>query len=214
MKRCVPILVLITFALGGCFSNTYYAGMEKLGYEKREILSDRVENARESQQEAKEQFSSALERYKSVINVDGGDLEDKYDTLSAEYETSYDMAEDVRDRIAKVEDVAGALFAEWKEEVKQISNPNLRSKSSKKFSATKNRYDRLISAMKRASSKMDPILTAFKDQVLYLKHNLNAKAIDALEGELATIQSNVGSLIKEMEKSIAEADAFIKTLDE
>lgn len=214
MKRCVLILAVLTLALGGCFSNTYYAGMEKLGYEKRDILSDRVENARESQQEAKEQFASALDRYKSVVSFDGGDLEDKYDTLSAEYETSLDMAEDVRDRIASVEDVAGALFVEWKQEIKQISSPTLRSKSSRKYSTTKNRYEKLIAAMKRASSKMDPILTAFRDQVLYLKHNLNAKAIDALEGELASIQSNVGTLIREMEKSIAEADAFIKTLDQ
>lgn len=214
MKRLVVLLALTCLVLSGCFSNTYYAGMEKLGYEKRDILADRVETARESQQDAKEQFASALDRYKSVVNVDGGDLEDKYDTLSAEYETSAEMAEDVRDRIAKVEDVAGALFTEWKAEIKEISTPSLRSASSKKYSATKTKYNKLISAMHKASSKMDPILTAFKDQVLYLKHNLNAKAIAALEGELATIQSNVGTLIKEMERSIAEADAFIKTLDQ
>ena len=64
MKRLVLIssLFLLMFSMG-CQS-AYYAGMEKLGYDKREILADRVENARESQQDAKEQFASALERYK------------------------------------------------------------------------------------------------------------------------------------------------------
>jgi len=195
----------------GC-QKAYYAGMEKLGYDKREILSDRVEKARESQQDAKEQFASALDRYKSVINFDGGQLEEKYETLKDEYEDCEGRADDVRDRIASVEDVADALFTEWSEEIGQYTNARLKADSQKKLTATKRSYAKLIKAMKRASAKMDPVLAAFKDQVLYLKHNLNAKAIASLEGELTTIRSNVDRLIKEMESSIAEADSFIKTL--
>ncbi|MEF2229338.1 MAG: DUF2959 domain-containing protein, partial [Pseudodesulfovibrio sp.] len=195
----------------GC-QKAYYAGMEKLGYDKREILADRVENARESQQDAKEQFASALERYKSVVSVDGGKLEEKYETLSNEYDDCEARAGTVRDRIASVEDVAKALFDEWAAEIKQYSNAKLKADSQKKLNATKARYNTLIKSMRRAAAKMDPVLAAFKDQVLYLKHNLNAKAIAALEGELTTIRTNVGSLIREMEKSMAEADSFIKTL--
>ncbi|QGY39580.1 DUF2959 family protein [Pseudodesulfovibrio cashew] len=213
MKRIVLALTLFSliFTLG-C-QKAYYSAMEKVGYDKREILSDRVENARESQQDAKEQFANALERYKSVVNFDGGELEEKYEILNSEYETSEAMAEDVRDRIESVEDVAEALFEEWADEITQYTSSKLRRASQQKLSATKSRYNKLIRAMKKASAKMDPVLHAFKDQVLYLKHNLNAKAIASLEGELTTIQSNVGTLIKEMEKSIAEADAFIKTLE-
>jgi len=213
MKRIILALTLLSMVAAlGC-SKAYYASMEKIGYDKREILADRVENAQESQEDAKEQFANALERYKSVVDFDGGELEDKYDILNGEYETSEAMADDVRDRIASVEDVADALFDEWSEEITQYSSAKLRRASQKKLTATKRRYGSLLKAMKKASSKMDPVLAAFKDQVLYLKHNLNAKAIAALEGELGTIRSDVESLIKEMEKSIAEADAFIKTLE-
>ena len=213
MKRLALVCTLFTlmFTLG-C-QKAYYAAMEEVGYDKREILSDRVVDARESQQDAKEQFANALERYKSVVDFDGGELEEKYDILNSEYETSEAMAEKVRDRIDSVEDVAGALFTEWAEEIKQYTSSKLRRSSQEKLSATKVRYSKLIKAMKKASGKMDPVLAAFKDQVLYLKHNLNAKAIAALEGELSTINSNVDALIKEMEKSIAEADEFIKTLE-
>ena len=211
MSRLVLPLVVLSLALAGC-QKAYYATMEKVGYDKREILADRVDNARESQQDAKEQFASALERYKSVIAFDGGDLETKYETLNDEYETSEARAEDVRDRIASVEDVAEALFDEWAEEITQYTSPKLKRDSQQKLAATKSRYNALIRAMKRASAKMDPVLAAFKDQTLYLKHNLNAKDVAALEGELTSIRSDVDDLIKEMEKSIAEADAFIKTL--
>ena len=212
MSRISLLALSLCFVLTFGCQKAYYAGMEKLGYEKREILADRVENARESQQDAKEQFASALERYKSVVSVDGGKLEEKYETLSDEYEDCEDRAETVRARIDSVEDVAGALFEEWAGEIKQYSSAKLKADSQKKYTATKGRYNKLIKSMKRAASKMDPVLAAFKDQVLYLKHNLNAKAIAALEGELTTIRSNVDSLIKEMEKSMAEADSFIKTL--
>ena len=56
---------------------------------------------------------------------------------------------------------------------------------------------------------MDPVLTVFHDRVLFLKHNLNARAIAALGSETADLESDVAALIAEMERSIAEADAFI-----
>ena len=70
-------LVLLT----GC-STPYYKTMELFGYEKRDILTSRVEDGRDEQQEAKEQFVSALEAFKSVANFDGGDLDDSPSLLT------------------------------------------------------------------------------------------------------------------------------------
>ncbi len=213
MKRLVLSLALLGIMLVGGCQSAYYATMEQVGYDKREILTDRVEDARESQKEAKEQFSSALERFKSVVAVDGGSLQSKYDELNDEYELSEKRAKAVKNRINAVEDVAEALFTEWTEEIGQYSSSKLRKSSQAKLTATKRKYNGLIKAMRKAEARMYPVLSAFKDQVLYLKHNLNAKAIAALEGELGTIRSDVDVLIREMDKSIAEADAFIKTLE-
>ena len=66
--------------------------------------------------------------------------------------------------------------------------------------------------MKRAESKIQPVLSVFNDQVLYLKHNLNAQAIAALQGELVSLEENVDRLVREMEASIREADQFISKL--
>jgi hypothetical protein len=49
-----------------------------------------------------------------------------------------------------------------------------------------------------------------RDQVLFLKHNLNAKDIVSLRGELVQVESDTDKLIKELEASIAEADRFIQ----
>jgi len=207
-KKLLTLIGLI-FILSGCQS-AYYSTLEKAGFHKRDILVERVGKARDAQQEGKEQFKSALEKFSSVLNFKGGELEDKYNQLNDEYEDSEDAAEDVRDRIDSVESVAEALFEEWEEELTQYTNASLKRDSQTKLRNTRSRYKKLITAMRRAEKKMDPVLKAFKDQVLYLKHNLNAKAIMSLQKELHSVESNIAALVKDMEKSIREADTFIK----
>ncbi len=203
--------LVVALMLTGCQS-AYYKTMEQFGIHKRDLLVSRVEDARDSQQAAKEQFRTALERFSEVLQFDGGDLEKKYKQLNAEYKGSEEKAAAVRSRIASVEDVAGALFKEWEAELNQYSNESLRRASQQKLVETHRRYDQLIGAMKRAESKIEPVLTAFRDQVLFLKHNLNARAIASLQSELVTVESDVASLIREMEASIGEADAFIQAM--
>lgn len=213
MKNMMKFLIVAAalFLIGGC-SGVYYSAMEKVGIHKRDILADRVVEARDSQAETKEQFSSALERFSSVINFQGGDLEDKYNQLKNELSKSEDQAEEVRDRIDAVEDVAEALFDEWKVELDQYTNANLERKSTAQLKQTKTHYSKLIGAMKKAESKIDPVLDPLRDQVLFLKHNLNARAISSLQTELGQIETDVNRLIRDMELSMKEADSFIQTL--
>jgi hypothetical protein len=196
----------------GCQS-MYYAGMEKIGYHKRDLMVSDVEKARDAQQDAKEQFKSALDRFTTVLNFKGGELQEKYETLNAEYERSEAKAQAVRDRIASVEDVSGALFTEWEAELNEYSSASLRKSSQAKLTQTRTQYGQLIKAMKRAEGKMPPVLAKFKDQVLFLKHNLNAQAIASLKSELGSVESNINILIKEMETSIKQADTFIASMN-
>ena len=197
--------------LGGCQS-AYYAAWEKLGVEKRDILVDRVEDARESQEDAQEQFSSALEQFSTLINFDGGELQDVYESLNDEFESSKAAAEAVSARIDGVENVAEALFEEWQLELEKYSNANLRRDSERQLKETQRRYTSLLRSMRNVERSMDPVLTALQDNVLYLKHNLNANAVGALQGELKEIRQDVDRLIKEMNAAIAQSDAFIKTI--
>jgi hypothetical protein len=215
MKRTVifgflPLLLAILFT-GGC-QKAYYSTMEKFGIHKRDIMVDRVEEARDSQQQAKEQFRSALEQFSQVLSYKGGKLEDKYKTLQAEYDESKARADEVKQRIDAVEDVSEALFDEWEEELAQYTNKSLQRDSERKLVQTRQQYEQLIKAMRRAEAKIDPVLNAFRDQVLYLKHNLNAQAIASLQSELVAVESDIAELIKEMEKSIGEANSFIRTM--
>jgi hypothetical protein len=210
--RFLLLTSMIALLLSSGCQTVYYNVMEKMGYHKRDLLVSDVKKARNAQQEAKEQFKSALDRFTTVLNIQGGELQEKYNTLNAEYERSAAKAQAVRDRIASVEDVSAALFKEWEAELQEYSSESLRQNSKKQLTQTRTQYAQLIKAMKRAESKMDPVLAKFKDQVLFLKHNLNAQAIASLKNELSTVEGNIASLIKEMERSIQEADTFISTM--
>ncbi len=207
------LLILSLFISLAACSTVYYSGLEKIGIPKRDVMVYRVEKARDTQEETKEQFKSALAQFTAVTNFKGGDLETTYNLLNDEYEASLEKAEEVSGRIADIEDVSEALFAEWSDEITQYSSANLKRSSQKKLNATRAHYKQLITSMKNAEAKIEPILTVFNDQVMFLKHNLNARAIASLKGELGSIKSDVSALIVSMEKSINEANAFISTME-
>lgn len=207
----LPLVIGLSGLLVACQS-TYYSAMEKLGYEKRDILVERVEDARDAQEETKETFASTLEEFSALVDFDGGDLERLYTRLKGRLAESERAAEGVTARIESIEKVADALFTEWEEELGQYNSETLRRQSADQLQRTRRQCNELIATMRRAEGKIPPVLTAFRDQVLFLKHNLNAQAIASLENEAVRIQDNVASLIAEMEAAIEEANAFIASM--
>jgi Protein of unknown function (DUF2959) len=209
--RWLSGLILSLALLCGCRS-AYYATMAKFGLHKRDILKKRVVAARDEEQAAGQQFTNALTRLKAMYGFQGGSLEKTYDDLNRAYERSVARANAVHDRIRAVETVAGDLFTEWEKEIQEISSPELRQSDRENLQETRERYDQLLAALKRAEQSMDPVLTRLHDQVLYLKHNLNAQAIASLKGESTNIQAEIAALLRDMNAAIAQADRFIKTL--
>ena len=213
MNYLYRLLILPLFLMLTACSTMYLEALEKVGIPKRDVMVSRVEKARDTQEETKEQFKSALEQFTAATNFDGGDLEATYQKLNDAYEASVAKAEEVRSRIADIESVSEALFTEWKQEITQYSSAALKQSSQKKLNTTQTHYRQLIKSMKQAEAKIEPILTVFNDQVMFLKHNLNARAIASLKGELSTIKSDVSALVVSMEQSINEANAFISTME-
>tara|TARA_R110000744_G_scaffold112467_6_gene210988 strand:- start:11 stop:682 length:672 start_codon:yes stop_codon:yes gene_type:complete len=204
-------LIITLVILSGCQS-AYYSAMEKVGVHKRDIMLDRVEDAQTAQEEAQVQFKSALDQLSQLISYDGGDLAAQYELVNDQYEASKASAEEVASRIDAIESVADALFDEWNDEIQQYSSNSLKQQSQQKLKKTERNYQALIKSMYRAKDRMAPVLSALKDNSLYLKHNLNAQAIGALQGEYKTIKRDVESLVAEMSKAIAQSQQFIDLL--
>jgi len=208
MKAPFLLIALTAIALTGC-KTANYTFWEKLGYEKRDILVSRVEDAKTDQEKAKEQFKTTMEKFQELTNFQGGELESKYKKLSSEYEACVSRSDAVHKRVASVDSVAQDMFSEWKKELAEYQDPKLKAASEQKLNDAEQRYAQLIAAMRKSETKMDPVLKAFHDQVLFLKHNLNAQAIASLQTTAAGIDQDVQALIKDMEASINEANSFI-----
>ena len=63
------VLALFALAASGC-ATAYYSTLEQFGVEKRDVLVDRVKDARGEQADAQKVFTSALEEFRSLVNVD------------------------------------------------------------------------------------------------------------------------------------------------
>ncbi len=212
MKKLAHALLASSLLFIASCQSVYYNVWESLGVEKRDILVDRVESARDAQEDAQETFSSALEEFSSVVDFDGGNLEKLYNRLNSEYEDSQGAAQRVSEKIARIDSVANALFAEWEDEIQEYTNPNFKRSSTSQLRETRQRYAKLEQSLRKAEQSMQPVLANMKDNVLYLKHNLNAQAIGALRGEYQTIKREIDTLIANMNAAIDSSDAFIASM--
>ncbi len=213
IRTLLTLCTVLLFAGVPSCGKAYYRTMEVFGREKRDIMASRVQDARESQEEAKEQFTSALERFSSVVNAPNSDLRKAYDRAKADLDRSEARAEDVRDKVDSVETVGRDLFREWEAELREYSNEELRSRSRRQMLDTRTRFDQMLGAMRKVESSMDPVLSTFRDTVLMLKHTLNAETVASLRSTVAELDRDVKALIRDMERSIEESNRFIREMN-
>jgi chromosome segregation ATPase len=205
-------LLLLVILSTSC-STVYYNFWEFLGQEKRELLQTELENITEDQSDVKEDFQDTLTKIRSEYSYKEGSLEKTYDELSGDYKSLNSQAENLSKRIVKAQDIASDLFQEWKEEAWKITNIEFRKESLKKRVSTMTKFKVTVKAIKAVESNMQRVLTKLNDRVLYLKHNLNAKAIGKIKIELKNIEGEIVALIKQINRSNDQANSFIKEMN-
>jgi len=203
--------LVVSLLASGC-SGLYYASMKKIGKEKRDILAGRITDAKKDQEKAKEQIQTTMEAFQELTGFQGGDLEKVYKSLNGEYEDAADKAKKVSERIDSIERVSGDLFKEWGGEINSMGDRQLKRRSQVMLEETARRQALLLRKMRLVEERMRPVIRTFRDKVLFLKHNLNARAIASLKQTSVQLDKEVSSLVKEIEESVKEADAFIATL--
>lgn len=215
----IALQVMLLLSLVACASkiqkaarDVKYKAYEKIGYEKRDLFKSEIKNVKEDQEDSSEAFKDALTNLKEIYAFDGGNLENQYESLNESYLDAREKSNNLKARVTKVNTVAQDLFTEWETEISQIKTAEYQTKSRAQLAETKKKYNGLYKQLKKSESKMDPVLVKLQDQVLFLKHNLNAKAIAGLKVESDKIQTDIKSLLSEIEQSSKEADEFIKTL--
>ena len=212
MKLWVLVAGFAFVSVSAC-SSLYYNFWETLGKQKRDLLQDNVADARDDQKAVQQDFKDALTHLKEAYGSDGSTLEQSYGVIKKDYESAKDQADQLHKRIDKVETIAMDLFVEWKGEADSITNAGYRADSLSKLAATKKSFGVMLAAMRQSELRIQPVMVRLRDQELYMKHNLNAQALGTLRGEAGHIEAEITKLVKDMERSIAASDAFVKTLE-
>ncbi len=212
MRRtiCIPCVVLVLL-MAGC-SSAYYKTMRTLGKEKRDILVQRIKDAKKDQDQTKKQLQTTMESFQALTGFQGGSLEKSYKRLNSDYESANSQAGKLHDKIQSIDQVSNDLFKEWQGEIGAMSNAKLKAQDTVMLRNAKTRQATYMRAMRRTEDQIAPVLKAFQDQVLFLKHNLNSRAIGSLKGTSATLQGNVADLIQSIDASSQEADKLISSL--
>ena len=210
-KHSVVFFCLTTALLGAC-STVKYEALEQVGIYKRDILVDNVEDARDAQAETKDELVEAYAELNALMGADAGKLEKKYKSLNRKVERSQDAIDELDDHLASIDRVSADLFEEWEEELDQYNSASLRRDQSQKLAASRSQFAALRARMQTARDRVDPVMAVLNDNVLYLKHSLNARALDALRGEATALEGKVDALIRDMQIAIDEADAFISRM--
>ncbi|MDH3490783.1 MAG: DUF2959 domain-containing protein [Gammaproteobacteria bacterium] len=203
---CVALITLT-----GCAS-VQYSALEKVGIHKRDILVDRVEDARDAQTETREQLVTAYEELSALVGHEGGELEKKYERLSKEVDRSQKATQDLDEHLSDIDRVSEDLFDEWESELDLYSSAALRSDQERKLAQARRQFLMMRDRMQTARNRVDPVLAVLTDNVLFLKHSLNAQALAALRGQASVLEGQVDALIRDMQVAIEEADAFISRM--
>ena len=212
MKQLLLIALMLNLMACETTQNIKYTALEKVGIHKRDILVDRIKDTSVTQEKTKQEFQTAYQQLSSLVKVNDNGLEAKYNKLKKAVESSESRTDDLKNRIAKVDQVANALFTEWAQELDQYTSPNLRSISASNLNTTKQRYAVIYQKMQSSYNNVLPVLKILQDNTLYLKHNLNARAVNSLSSEVLSVEKKVTDLIKKMEISIDESKRFINEM--
>jgi hypothetical protein len=204
-------LIVFALLLSGCQS-TYYKAMRTLGKEKRDILVQRIKDAKKDQDQTKQQLQTTMESFQALTGFKGGSLEKSYKRLNSDYESAASQAGKLHDKIQSIDQVSNDLFKEWQGEINAMDNGKLKSQDTVMLRNARARQATYMRAMRRTEDQIEPVLKTFHDQVLFLKHNLNARAIGSLKNTSAGLQSDVDGLVQSIDASSQEADKLISSL--
>ncbi len=203
-----------TIAIGvlgmlGCRTGAYYSAMDKVGYERREILADRLQDARASQLEAKEQLGRALSSLRRIDTVPVSGLEDLHADLKHQAGDTKDALNDLRSNIASVDSVARSMFSQWGDDLARINDDTVRRQSAAKMRETQQDYNQLSASLRDTEHRLANVVPALQDQVIVLETSLRAGIRPGKTATLQEVRDQVSSLIEDLQGSIDRTQHFI-----
>ena len=180
---------------------------KEFAVDQREALVARVMASRDALVEAGLQYISLREVLSSVVDFDG-DVDATYDRLRIELTRCEDAVEDVHNRIGDVRHAAERLRDEWDETLGGATDPRLHDRAAEVRDRTWAAYTPVIEAMEEVERMMDLVLTSYRNQVMELKHDSTAEAVELIRENMPLLSEEISEVGKDILAAAKKAEAF------
>jgi len=182
------------------------------GVKQAENLVKKTEASAKAITEAREQIKTTLDGYNALIEGNVEDTKKAYGNLQKEMDRSDDRAEDVGKRIDEMNVEADKYFADWTRSLDGISSPDLRARSEERMKDARSRYDQILATTGKAGDMFASFIQNLRDQVTYLGHDLNPRALASLEGDATKLNTAAESFFGKIDSAIDEATSYAASL--
>lgn len=161
---------------------------------------------------ARVQIGSTVDGYNTIMAGEAVDNRKAYKKLTKELSKSEKAAANVRTKAAAMDVVANDFFSNWEASLEGFSSEDLRQRSAERLNDTRKRYEEILEAAGEAGDAFDPFVTNLKDQILFLGHDLNPSAIQALQGDAKKLNGRAAEVFKDVDKTIVTASEYTASL--
>ncbi|MCK6460067.1 MAG: DUF2959 domain-containing protein [Planctomycetes bacterium] len=214
MKRHIPRAVAAALVLAGLpacsMVNDLIKG--KTGPADVDDLVAAVENVHKELDASKGAMLAAVQELQTVTAPDfSGDAVKAYEKLVDTVENSEDQADELRNRIEKMQAEAVPVFDQWTKDLEAYSNPEMRQRSQARLSAARERYDAVVAAVEPVLVEYEAINQSFRDHVLFLKHDMNPAALATIQDDVRRIAKDAASLDGRFNSGRAAAMAYVES---
>lgn len=198
-------------AVVACTTVDPYAELD-YGQLTREQLTASIEDARDTQTAVRAQFDATLDQFVTLVSADRNNWQTAFDQLKAEYAANQAQAAIIRSLIEDVESHSADLFNEWESELALFQDQNLRFKRELDLQEARRQCGQLLLSLHATENRMIPVLSAFRDYLVFLQDNLDARTVASLQPELAAMAGNIADLFYNIDSTIVESDEFLAEL--
>jgi septal ring factor EnvC (AmiA/AmiB activator) len=182
------------------------------GHKQTDKLISKSQSTIASIRSTKMQTEETLAGYNGIIEGKVPDNRKAYKKLSNDIRKCENQATKVRQNITSMEEVADVYFADWKNSLAAISDPDLRAMSEKRLNETRTNYEGILKAAEKAGAEFKPFLTSLNDQVTFLGHDLNPSAIADLKDEAADLNAQSKMVFEAVDGTVETASKYTNSI--
>jgi len=171
-------------------------------------LSRNLESTRDAQKTATDELVASIEAIKAKTGT-GADPGQSYDIARRALATCESRVRAAHNRIRVVETNGQDFFHQWSKENTEYEDRDLKESSRQNRVKLKASFESVIHDMWKADDACRPVLTAIRDQMLFLKHHRNAPAVPERPPGSSDPALPAEALAKQTELAGRRAEEFV-----